>query len=91
MERYTLDVNDAYVRITGIPQEEIVGRHMKELIDEYVAIIRQIAHEAFTEPDLVLNAPHNSTISVIDHEPLVNIEKFACTWRAFKKKTGQQE
>lgn len=31
---YTLDVNDAYVRITGIPREEIVGRHMKELIDE---------------------------------------------------------
>lgn len=70
---------------------EPVETYSKDDIDEYVAIIRQIAHEAFTEPDLVLNAPHNSTISVIDHEPLVNIEKFACTWRAFKKKTGQQE
>jgi len=30
---YTIDVNDAYVRMTGIPREELVGRHMQDLVD----------------------------------------------------------
>lgn len=66
---------------------EPVETYSKDDIDEYVGIIRQIAHEARTEPDVVLNAPARSTITPIDPAPLMDIERFACTWRAFKKKS----
>jgi glycine dehydrogenase subunit 2 len=65
---------------------EPVETYSKDDIDEYVAIIKQIAHEAYTIPEIVKTAPHNSTISNINPEPLVNMDKFACTWRAYKKK-----
>ncbi len=55
-------------------------------IDEYAAIIRRVVEEAYRDPDLVRQAPHRSTISPVDLEPLVDMDKFACTWRAYKKK-----
>jgi len=33
---YTLRINSAYSRITGIKPEEVIGRHMKELVDKGV-------------------------------------------------------
>lgn len=60
--------------------------YSKADIDEYVAIFEQIAHEAYTDPELVKSAPHNSTISKINENGLTDIEAFAVTWRAFQKK-----
>jgi len=60
--------------------------YSKDDIDEYVAIMRRVAEEARTDPDMVCSAPHNSVITLVDPEPLVNVEGFACTWRAYKKK-----
>jgi len=60
--------------------------YSKNDIDEYVGIFKHIAHEAYTNPEIVKTAPHNSTISQIDPETLEKIEKFAVTWRAFQKK-----
>lgn len=57
-------------------------------LDEYAAILRQIAHEAYTDPNLVLTAPHNSTVHRTHHEPLDNPEEWAVTWRAYKRKTS---
>ncbi len=60
--------------------------YSKDDIDEYVAIFKQISHEAYTEPELVKSAPHNSTITMINEKRLVNIEDFSVTWRAFQRK-----
>ena len=55
-------------------------------LDEYVAIMKHVAHEARTNPELVKTAPHNSTIHAIDHTPLDDPSQWAVTWRAYLKK-----
>jgi len=55
-------------------------------LDEYAAILRQVAEEARTNPDLVKTAPHNSTVHRADHEPLDDPSQWAITWRAYLKK-----
>ncbi len=57
---------------------------------EYVAVLRQIAEEAFTNPQIIKTAPHNSTIHGIHHEPLDNPAEWAVTWRAYLRKSGKK-
>ena len=61
--------------------------YSKEDIDEYVAIFKQISHEAYTDPELVKSAPHKSTITKINENGLTDIKDFAVTWRAFQRKS----
>ncbi len=56
-------------------------------LDEYVAILKQVAHEAYTDPEIIHSAPHNSTVHQANHEPFDNPEEWAVTWRAYKRKT----
>ena len=61
--------------------------YTKAEIDEYVAVLRQIAEEARTDPDLVKTAPHNSTIHRMDgHDQLDDPDLWAVTWRAYLRK-----
>jgi len=62
--------------------------YSKEELDEYLAIIAHVAEEAYTSPDLVKSAPHNSTIHTIDHAPLDDPAQWAMTWRAYRTKVG---
>ena len=55
-------------------------------LDEYAAILRRVADEARTDPDLVRTAPHHSTVHRADHEPLDDPAQWAVTWRAYLKK-----
>ncbi len=65
---------------------EPVETYSKEDIDQYVEIFRCIAREAYDDPDLVKNAPHCAAMnSQIDESYINDINKFACTWRSFKK------
>ncbi len=64
--------------------------YSKDDLDEYISIIRQVSREAYSDPEMVRSAPHRSTITPIDPEPLSDIKKFACTWRAYKKKSTRQ-
>ncbi len=55
-------------------------------INEFVEAFVAISEEAYTNPELVKTAPHNAALSVqIDERYLTEWEKFAVTWRAFKK------
>jgi glycine dehydrogenase subunit 2 len=63
--------------------------YTREELDEYAAIMEHIAGEAYTNPELVKTAPHNSTIHTIDHAPLDDPERWAVTWRAYRRKMGQ--
>lgn len=55
-------------------------------LDEYAAILAEIAREAYEEPTVVLSAPHRSTVHRIDHESLDDPDRWAVTWRAYKRK-----
>jgi len=62
--------------------------YSKAELDEYAAILAHVAGEARTDPDLVKTAPHYSTIHTIDHGPLDDPERWATTWRAYKRKVA---
>jgi glycine dehydrogenase subunit 2 len=64
--------------------------YSKEELDEYAAILEHVADEAYTDPELVRSAPHNSTVHTIDHHPFDDPEQWAITWRAYLRKTGQE-
>ena len=55
-------------------------------LDEYAAILAEIAREAYEEPETVRTAPHRSTVHRIDHEPLDDPARWAITWRAYRRK-----
>jgi glycine dehydrogenase subunit 2 len=55
-------------------------------LDEYVSVISHVADEAREDPEVVKSAPHNSTVHTIDHDPLDDPDKWAMTWRAYRKK-----
>lgn len=60
--------------------------YSKAEIDEYIAGLKQVVEEAYTNPDLVKNAPHNSVIHKIDTSWLDDPDKWAITWRAYLRK-----
>lgn len=60
--------------------------YSKEDCEYWAAVLKQISHEAYTNPDIVRNAPHNSSIHKLNKENLDNPKKWAMTWRAYQKK-----
>ncbi|MBL8794329.1 MAG: glycine dehydrogenase subunit 2, partial [Planctomycetia bacterium] len=61
----------------------------KEL-DQYVAALGSIVEEARTTPEVVQTAPHRSTIHRVDAAPLDDPQRWAMTWRAYRKKSDGQ-
>ena len=55
-------------------------------LDEYAAILRTVAEEAYVSPDVVRTAPHRSTIHQIQHDWLDDPERWATSWRAYRRK-----
>ena len=65
---------------------EPVESYSKDDIDEFVAAFKAIAQEARTNPQLVKTAPHKAALATqIDESGLTSWQKFATTWRAYKK------
>jgi glycine dehydrogenase subunit 2 len=62
--------------------------YAKDDLDEYAAVLGQISKEAHEDPDLVHAAPHASTIGRIDESAVDDPDRWAMTWRAFKRKHG---
>ncbi len=60
--------------------------YSKAELDEYIAILRQVVKEAYTDPEKVKNAPYNSVVHKIDHAALDDPSQWAVTWRAYLKK-----
>jgi glycine dehydrogenase subunit 2 len=58
-------------------------------LDEYAAILAHVAEEARSNPEVVRQAPHNSTVHTIDHHPFDDPVQWAVTWRAYRRKVGQ--
>ena len=65
---------------------EPVETYSKDDIDEFAAAFAAIADEAYTAPEIVKSAPHKAALGArIQEECLTEWEKFATTWRAYKK------
>lgn len=60
----------------------------KEDIDHFVDAIQQISDEAYSDPAIVEDAPHNCSITKIDMSTAIDPNKWAMTWRAYVKKRG---
>ena len=58
----------------------------KEDLDLWIGVIAEIAREARETPDLVRSAPHNQPIAQVKGEVFEDPNKWAMTWRAFKRK-----
>ena len=59
-------------------------------IDEFVDIMRQVAHEAYTDPEKVRSAPHNCPVHQIDGTALDDPARWAITWRGYQRKLREQ-
>jgi len=60
--------------------------YSRDDLDEYAAILAHVAEEAYTDPEMVNTAPHNSAIHTIHPAPFDNPNLWAITWRAYQRK-----
>jgi len=58
----------------------------KEDVDYWIAVIKQVCHEAYVDPHLVKAAPYNHPIHRIRTESLEDPQLWAMTWRAYQRK-----
>ena len=58
---------------------------MKEL-DEYADVLAEVAREARETPEIVRTAPHNQTVHRTDESDLDDPDRWAITWRAYRRK-----
>jgi len=65
--------------------------YSKAEIDEYIAGLARVSKEAYTNPEVVKSAPHNSVIHKLKTTSLDDPEKWAITWRAYLKKWKKDE
>jgi glycine dehydrogenase subunit 2 len=59
-------------------------------LDEFIGVMRHIAGEARSNPELVKTAPHNCPVHRVQGEMLDDPERWAITWRAYQRKLGER-
>jgi len=60
--------------------------YSKADIDYWVAVLKRVCEEAYEDPEILKRAPHNSSIHVVDAAPLDDPERWAMSWRAYRRK-----
>ena len=60
--------------------------YSKEDIDYWIDVVEEVIREAYETPEVVKTAPHRQAIAQIHSGPLDDPEKWAMTWRAYKRK-----
>ncbi|TDD96363.1 glycine dehydrogenase subunit 2 [Actinomadura rubrisoli] len=64
--------------------------YSKADLDEYAAILAEVAREAYEEPETVRTAPHRSTVHRTREDVLDDPATWAVTWRAYRRKVLQK-
>jgi glycine dehydrogenase subunit 2 len=64
--------------------------YSKADIDYWAEALRRVCEEAHNDPELVRSAPHNSSTHRFDPSPFDDPERWAMTWRAYKRKRGDK-
>jgi glycine dehydrogenase subunit 2 len=57
-------------------------------LDAFIDAFHQIAREAYANPAIVKTAPHSTAVSRVDTSVASDPDRWALTWRAFRKKRG---
>ena len=58
----------------------------KEELDRFVEAMRKISEEAYTKPEIVLKAPHNTAVSRLDEVKASHPRTMALSWRMHSKR-----
>jgi len=62
----------------------------KEELDRFAETLRKICEEAYTNPEAVLKAPHNTAISRLDEVKASHPRTMALSWHMYLKKKRQK-
>ena len=57
-------------------------------LDEYVAVLQAISDEAYSDPETLKGAPYQAATDQLPHAQFDDPDRWAMTWRAFKRKRG---
>jgi glycine dehydrogenase subunit 2 len=60
--------------------------YSKADIDYWVAVLKRVCEEAYENPKILKEAPHNSSIHALDSAPFDDPERWAMSWRAYRRK-----
>lgn len=61
----------------------------KEELDRFAEVLSEICEEAYNNPEVVLKAPHNTTVSRLDEVKASHPKTMALSWRMHLKKNKQ--
>ncbi len=64
--------------------------YSKADIDYWAEALKRVCEEANSDPELVRSAPHRSSMHIFDPFPFDDPERWAMTWRAYKRKRGEK-
>jgi len=62
--------------------------YSKADLDTYADIMAEISREAYSDPEVVITAPHRSAVHRMEQAPHDDPERWALTWRAYLRKSG---
>ncbi len=65
--------------------------YSKADLDEFIDVMRQVAKEAYENPEHVLNAPHSCPVHSIDGSFFDDPTRWAVTWRGYRRKLQAQQ
>ncbi len=57
-----------------------------ESLKEFVNVFAEISNEAYMKPELVLDAPHNTSVSLVDEAAASHPKTMCLSWRMYKSK-----
>jgi glycine dehydrogenase subunit 2 len=60
----------------------------KEELDRFINAMQKISHEAYTKPEEVLEAPHNTTVTRLDEVKASHPKTMTLSWRMHLKRQG---
>ena len=58
----------------------------KEELDRFIGALKKISKEAYTNPEIILKAPQNTSISRVDEARASHPKTMALSWRMYSKK-----
>lgn len=61
----------------------------KEQMDEFIEVLRKISEEVYSNPEIVLSAPHNTSVTKLDEAMAARPKTLFLTWKMYLKKSGK--
>jgi glycine dehydrogenase subunit 2 len=62
----------------------------KEELDRFAEVMKKISEEAYTNPEIVLKAPHNTAVSKLDEVRASHPKTMALSWRMYQEKKASR-